>query len=164
MIKQLSNQQVAELHAILSRISKDPKIPLKVCIAKNVKALTGPLDVFLSKKADLFLESVKTGSDGHPLFDDNYAPTPKDYELGVYPKDAFQYLSDKHLAIFQEAEADLADEMVDVDLYEEDLNREVLTLIGGEVREIPLRDIVEGPESTITPQMIILFSEYFLKV
>lgn len=164
MTKQLSNQQVADLHSILTQVSKDPKMPLKMCIARNLKVLEGPLETFLKKKSDLFLEFVKTSSEGTPLLDDNYAPTAQDEKSGMYPYEAFQYLSVDHQQAFIAAEAGLVNEIVEIEFVEEDPNRMIYTSVGGEVREIPLRDVIEGPESTITPQMIILFSEYFLKV
>lgn len=159
-MKQLENQTLYELNRILIKLSTIPKMPLKMSIARNLRVMDPFVSEYTQKLTDLFQQHVLINDKGDAVFEDNYA-APSDsqshpYTAFVYPEGNYEKMIEKM--------NELAKETVEVTFVEEDIERMIYVTVGEGMKEVPLRAILEDPESPITPQMIVLFSAYFLKV
>jgi len=164
MTKRLSNEQIADLNDILMELSQLPRMPLKLCIARNLRALEEPLREFMEEQQHIFKYHSRVSSEGNPIFRDNYIPSKEASRLERHPYEAFVFKTDESYDEFSKEADSLAKKLVDISFIQEDLNRLIFAYVGGELREIPLKEILDDPSSPITPRMIMLFSEYFLKV
>lgn len=156
--------QAADLLTILSKASQQKKMPLKFCIAQNIKLLQTPVTEYLDAKEKLFKAAVCLDDEGNGVLKEEFRSHAE--KLGgrvLYSM--FEFESEAIEKEFNEALKSLNEEEFQIEFVKENANRIIkISNTEGGYEDSTVRDVLEDPNNEITPAMITLFMEYFLEI
>lgn len=159
MVKTIKKSEAVNILDVFLKTANHPKMPLKFCIARNVKVLKPIVDKYEEDKDILFKAAVKLDADGNGCLKEGVV-----IESNRVAFDMFEYNSDSSKEKFFQKIAELNNETVEVDFVQENLHRPVkISMQDGSYSEATIENVLEDPNNNITPIMIALFLDYILE-
>ena len=160
----IKKAQAADLLTILSNASRQKKMPLKFCLAQNIKKLQEPVTAYLDDKEALFKAAVVLDDEGNGVVKEEYKEQAAQMG-GRVPYGMFEYSSEEAMKEFNEKLKELNNEEIKVDFVKERADRVIkVSDQEGNYVNSTIQEVLEDPNNEVTPAMITLFIEYFLEV
>lgn len=164
MKTKITNAKATDLLEILTSASKQKKMPLKFCIARNIKLLQEPVKEYIEKKEELFKSAVILDEHGNGVIKKEFKETAEAMN-GRVSYGFFEYESEEVQNKFFEKLKELNDTEIEFDFITEKADR-VIKVSGetGEYSDSTIQAVLEDPNNEVTPALITLFLEYFLEI
>jgi len=162
MKKEITKAAAIDLFMVLRSVSQMPKIPLKFCIARNMKVLSPIAAAYEEKREELFKTSVVLDENGEPVVREEFKKM-FDENQGQIPYSGFEFESDEKMNDFLAQIDKEGNEVIEVEFSEERVDRKIkISNAEGKYEDSTIMEVLEDPECGISTQMILLFGEYFL--
>jgi len=159
MEQTIKKSEAANLLEALSIAAKQQKMPLKFCIARNLKALQPIVEAYNESKDILFKNAVKLDENGNGCLREGVHITSERVSF-----DLFEYNNEDAKKEFFEKIAKLNDETINITFIKEKLNRPIqISMQDGTYRDTTVQDVLDDPNNNIAPITIALFLDYILE-
>lgn len=164
MSVKIKNAQAADLLQVLTDVSRMKKMPLKFCIARNIKMLQEPVQEYFDKKDELFKAAVKIDAESNAVVIESLRDEYSNDGDRV-PYNAFEYNSEEAKKDFLKKLTELNSAEIDVEFHKESANREIkVSMEDGTYSDATIAQVLEDPNNDITPSLITVFMQYFLEI
>jgi len=164
MKTKITNAKAADLLEILSKASQQKKMPLKFCIARNIKMLQEPVKAYMEAKEALFKEAVVLDDEGNGVPKEEFREVVKELG-GRVAYSMFEYTGEAEEKAFFEKLKEINNEELDIEFVTEKAARVIkVSNEKGDYENSTIQEVLEDPNNEITPALITLFLEYFLEM
>lgn len=164
MKTKITRAKAADLLEILTKTAQQKKMPLKFCIARNIKLLQESVGEYIEKKESLFKEVVVIDGSGNGVIKKEFEEISKKLSNRI-PYQMFEFESELIEEKFFKELDELNNSEFEIEFIKENAARVIkISNEKGEYENSTIQEVLEDPNNEVTPALVTLFLEYFLEM